>query len=133
MTPRSTAPTGSQSTARQNTGSRNRFHTVRVAEVHALCDDAAAITFDVPAELAAEFDFLPGQSLTLRRRDTEGEHRRSYSICAARGARPRVGVREVPGGLSFIGKYHLGWDGKAVRNLFQKWTVYSTIEEIRKE
>ena len=99
MTPQSTAPTSSQGAGSQSTGGRNRFHTVRVAEVHALCDDAAAITFDVPAELATEFDFRPGQSLTLRRRDAEGEHRRSYSICAARGERPRVGVREVPGGL----------------------------------
>lgn len=75
--------------------SRTRFHTLRVADVRPLCDDAAAITFDVSDELADEFDFRPGQALTLRR----GEQRRSYSICAPRGERPRVGVREVPGGL----------------------------------
>jgi ring-1,2-phenylacetyl-CoA epoxidase subunit PaaE len=42
---------------------------------------------------------LPGQSLTLRREIDGRDERRSYSICAAAGERPRVGVREVPGGL----------------------------------
>lgn len=83
----------------QNTARRNRFHTLRVAEVNPLCDDAAAITFDVSGDLAAEFDFRPGQSLTLRRQEPYGEERRSYSICAPRGERPRVGVRQVPDGL----------------------------------
>jgi ring-1,2-phenylacetyl-CoA epoxidase subunit PaaE len=75
------------------------FHTLTVATVERLCDDATAITFDVPAELAEEFAFEPGQSLTLRRTIGGREERRSYSICAPAGARPRIGVREIPGGL----------------------------------
>jgi ring-1,2-phenylacetyl-CoA epoxidase subunit PaaE len=75
------------------------FHTLTVAAVERLCEDAAAITFDVPAELAGEFDFTPGQSLTLRRTVEGREERRSYSICAPSGARPRIGVREIPDGL----------------------------------
>jgi ring-1,2-phenylacetyl-CoA epoxidase subunit PaaE len=63
-----------------------------------LCDDAVAVTFEVPAELAAEYAFAPGQSLTVRRQIDGREERRSYSICAAAGERPRIGVREVPGG-----------------------------------
>ena len=78
---------------------RAGFHPLTVAEVESLCDDAVAVTFDVPAELADEFRFLPGQSLTLRRTIDGRDERRSYSICAPAGARPRVGVREVPGGL----------------------------------
>ncbi|GAA4529753.1 1,2-phenylacetyl-CoA epoxidase subunit PaaE [Amycolatopsis samaneae] len=78
---------------------RTAFHTLRVAGVERLCADAVAVTFDVPAELAADFDFRPGQSLTLRRMVDGRDERRSYSICAATGERPRVGVREVPGGL----------------------------------
>jgi ring-1,2-phenylacetyl-CoA epoxidase subunit PaaE len=70
------------------------FHALKVASVERLTDDAAAITFAVPPELAGAFAFEPGQSLTVRR----GEERRSYSICAPRGAAPRVGVREVEGG-----------------------------------
>jgi ring-1,2-phenylacetyl-CoA epoxidase subunit PaaE len=78
---------------------RTGFHTLTVADVQKLCDDAVAVTFDVPDKLAEEFAFLPGQSLTLRKTVDGREERRSYSICAAAGERPRVGVREVPGGL----------------------------------
>ena len=78
---------------------RTGFHTLTVADVQKLCDDAVAVTFEVPAELAEEYRFLPGQSLTLRRQIDGRDERRSYSICAAAGERPRVGVREVPGGL----------------------------------
>ncbi|EOM76176.1 phenylacetate-CoA oxygenase/reductase subunit PaaK [Rhodococcus rhodnii] len=75
------------------------FHTLTVADVEQLCDDAVAVTFDVPAELTADFEFLPGQSLTLRRTVDGVEHRRTYSICSPVGAPPRVGVRQVPGGV----------------------------------
>ena len=74
------------------------FHALTVSDVERLCDDAVAVTFDVPAELSAQFAFRPGQSLTLRRFFDGREERRSYSICAPLGAAPRIGVREVPGG-----------------------------------
>jgi len=78
---------------------RASFHSLRVAAVEPLTDDAAAITFAVPAELRAAFDFAAGQSLTLRRTIDGEEQRRSYSICAPAGAAPRIGVREIPDGL----------------------------------
>jgi ring-1,2-phenylacetyl-CoA epoxidase subunit PaaE len=78
---------------------RGAFHPLRVARVDRLTDDATAVTFDVPAELAADYDFRPGQSLTLRRTDDGRDERRDYSICAPEGAPLRIGVREVPGGL----------------------------------
>jgi ring-1,2-phenylacetyl-CoA epoxidase subunit PaaE len=75
------------------------FHPLKVAGIARLCDDAVAVTFDVPTALASDFDFKPGQSLTLRRSIDGRDERRSYSICAAAGTAPRVGVRLVPGGL----------------------------------
>ena len=75
------------------------FHPLRVAAVERLCEDAVAVTFEVPDELAGQYAFRPGQSLTVRRPDDEADERRTYSICAAEGERPRIGVREVPGGL----------------------------------
>ncbi|MEV5413103.1 1,2-phenylacetyl-CoA epoxidase subunit PaaE [Thermopolyspora sp. NPDC052614] len=75
------------------------FHTLKVARVERLTDDSAAVTFDVPAHLAGEYAFAAGQALTLRRFIDGEEHRRSYSICAPAGSRPRIGVREIPGGL----------------------------------
>ena len=74
--------------------SRTEFYPLAVRAVDELTDDAAAITFEVPAEFAEVFAFAPGQSLTVRR----GEARRSYSICAPVGSAPRIGVREVAGG-----------------------------------
>ena len=78
---------------------RIEFHPLTVAGVSPLCDDAVAVTFAVPPGLEASYDFLPGQSLTLRREVEGGEDRRSYSICARAGSPPRIGVREVPGGV----------------------------------
>ncbi|MQA35154.1 1,2-phenylacetyl-CoA epoxidase subunit PaaE [Modestobacter roseus] len=78
---------------------RARFHPLTVASVEPLTDDAVAVTFAVPDELAADFRFRPGQALTLRRVDGDRDERRSYSICAPVGSPPRVGVREVPGGF----------------------------------
>lgn len=75
------------------------FHSLRVAAVERLCDDAVAVTFDVPHDLRGAYAFRPGQYLTLRQQTTAGEERRSYSICAPAGAAPRVGVRRVAGGL----------------------------------
>ncbi|MGW1608083.1 1,2-phenylacetyl-CoA epoxidase subunit PaaE [Streptomyces sp. NPDC002285] len=78
---------------------RPAFHALRVAAVTPLCADAVAVGFDIPAELAEEFAFEPGQSLTLRRAIEGRDERRSYSICSPVGSIPRIGVRVVPGGL----------------------------------
>lgn len=78
---------------------RPAFHTLRVASVQPLCEDAAAVSFEIPEELAEEFAFAPGQSLTLRREIDGRDERRSYSICSPAGSVPRIGVRVVPGGL----------------------------------
>jgi ring-1,2-phenylacetyl-CoA epoxidase subunit PaaE len=73
---------------------RTDFHPLTVTAIEPLTDDAAAVSFEVPAELRDTFIFAPGQSLTVRR----GSERRSYSICAPAGRAPRIGVREVAGG-----------------------------------
>lgn len=77
---------------------RGQFYELPVARVDRLCDDAAAVTFDVPAELAGRFRFRAGQSLTVRRLVDGRDERRSYSICSAAGQPPRIGVREVRDG-----------------------------------
>jgi ring-1,2-phenylacetyl-CoA epoxidase subunit PaaE len=81
-----------------NRAARRQFHELAVARVDRLCDDAAAVTFDVPGELADDYAFQPGQSLTLRRVVNSRDERRSYSICAPAGQPLRIGVREVAGG-----------------------------------
>lgn len=78
---------------------RATFHTLKVADIESLTDDAVAVTFDVPEDLRDLYDFKPGQSLALRRMIDGRDYRRSYSICAPAGQRPRIGVREVPDGM----------------------------------
>jgi len=74
------------------------FTALRVTRVEPLTDDSVAVTLEVPPELEG-YDFAAGQSLTLRRVIDGAEHRRTYSICAPVGEQPRIGVREIPGGL----------------------------------
>ena len=76
------------------------FHLLRVAELDRLTDDAVAITFDVPEELADEFRFVAGQHLALRCTIAGDDVRRNYSICTPPSAgRLRVGVKLLPGGV----------------------------------
>ena len=78
---------------------RTAFATLRIAALDRLCDDAVAVTLDVPDQLADRFAFRPGQHLTVRRTVDGEDHRRSYSVCAPVGGRLRIGVRRVPGGV----------------------------------
>jgi ring-1,2-phenylacetyl-CoA epoxidase subunit PaaE len=96
--PATPAPAGSVTPA-VRTRRRPAFHALRVASVEPLCADAVAVGFAIPPELAEEFAFTPGQSLTLRREIDGRDERRSYSICSPAGTTPRIGVRVVPGGL----------------------------------
>ena len=75
--------------------SRPGFHALTVARVEPLTDDAVAVTFAVPEDLAESFAFTAGQSVTVRRALDGEEHRRSYSICAAEGEPLRIAGRAV--------------------------------------
>lgn len=89
---------------------RASFHPLTVDEVRRLTDDAIEVTFGVPAELAGQFDYLPGQYVALRTTlpDENGEPkeiRRSYSICAEPrsfedgSSEIRVAIKKDLGGL----------------------------------
>jgi len=103
---RQTAAESAAATGRR----RASFHPLTVDEVRRLTDDAIEVTFAVPAELAGQFDYLPGQYVALRTTlpDADGqphEIRRSYSICAeprsfADGSSEiRVAIKKDLGGL----------------------------------
>ncbi len=75
------------------------FHPLRVSDVTPLTDDAVCISFDVPSELADDYDFIQGQHLTIRTSLAGDDVRRSYSICApAKSGLLRIGVKVLPGG-----------------------------------
>ncbi len=78
---------------------RATFHPLRVAEITPLTDDAVRIGFEVPAELAQDFQFVQGQHLNIRTSLAGDDVRRSYSICsAADSGKLQIGVKVLPGG-----------------------------------
>ena len=89
---------------------RARFHSLEVAEVRPLTDDAIEVVFAVPGELAGEFDYLPGQHVALRHEIEGREVRRSYSLCRM----PDSATGEGPGTVSVAIKRDRG-------GLFSTW------------
>lgn len=89
---------------------RARFHPLEVAEVRRLTDDAVEVSFAVPAELADEYDYLPGQYVALRAELEGHERRRSYSLCRP----PQPPRKGEPGRISVAIKRDLG-------GLFSSW------------
>ena len=80
------------------------FHPLRIKRVTLEAAGAVAITFDVPPALRGQFDFQPGQFLTLRTRLDGREERRSYSICSAHhryqeSGEIEVGIKPVQDGV----------------------------------
>lgn len=75
------------------------FHTLAVAGVEPLTDDAVAVTFDVPAELRPNYHFVQGQHVAVRLTVAGDDVRRNYSICSAVGGPLRIAVKRLPGGV----------------------------------
>lgn len=83
---------------------RSQFHELTVCDVQRPTADSVAVSFAIPAELAQDFAFTPGQHLTLRATIDGHDVRRSYSICISRAESirrgvVRVGSAKVDGGL----------------------------------
>lgn len=75
------------------------FHSLRVAAVERIADDAVGVLLAVPPALRAAFAHEAGQYVTVRRRIAGREERRTYSIVTAPGAELiRLGIRVQPGG-----------------------------------
>ncbi|HLP22156.1 MAG TPA: FAD-binding oxidoreductase, partial [Chitinophagales bacterium] len=61
----------------------SKFHKLKVSAVNNEIADAVSVSFEVPAELKSNFNYLPGQYTTLKL-SINGEHvNRSYSFCSS--------------------------------------------------
>ncbi len=80
-----------------------RFYPLNVKRVTPEAAGAVAVTFAIPDEQRALFDFQPGQFLTLRTQLNGEDVRRNYSISCARSrlkaGELEIGIRPVEGGL----------------------------------
>jgi ring-1,2-phenylacetyl-CoA epoxidase subunit PaaE len=74
------------------------LHPLRVSAIDRLTDDAVAIAFDVPRELVDDYEFSPGQHVTIVCLAAGDDARRTYSLCSPPGTL-RIGVKQVPGGV----------------------------------
>jgi ring-1,2-phenylacetyl-CoA epoxidase subunit PaaE len=83
---------------------RGRFHTLTVTHLERLTDEAVAVSFAIPVQLAGDYRFEPGQHVTLRANVQGQRVQRSYSICLSRPEalqrkEIRVAAARVDGGL----------------------------------
>ncbi|MBS0530885.1 MAG: phenylacetate-CoA oxygenase/reductase subunit PaaK [Proteobacteria bacterium] len=77
-----------------------RFHRLTVNDLRREAADAVSLAFAIPQELARDYDFAPGQYLTLRTTMDGEEVRRSYSICSGPDdGELRIAVKKVDGGV----------------------------------
>ncbi|HAT6582567.1 1,2-phenylacetyl-CoA epoxidase subunit PaaE [Corynebacterium striatum] len=76
------------------------FNSLVVSEVRKLTEDSVEVSFAVPAQLQADYDYIPGQYVALRA-DIDGQEiRRSYSICdVPRDGVIRVAIKRDRGGV----------------------------------
>jgi ring-1,2-phenylacetyl-CoA epoxidase subunit PaaE len=76
-----------------------RFHRLAVSDLRRETADAVSLTFAIPKELEDDYNFSPGQYLTLRITMDGEEVRRSYSICSGPDdGELRIAVKKVDGG-----------------------------------
>jgi ring-1,2-phenylacetyl-CoA epoxidase subunit PaaE len=75
------------------------FHSLRVVEVHPEAEDAVGVSLEVPPELQAAYQGLPGQHVVVRTEINDEENRRTYSLVNAPGEWPlRIVLRVHPSG-----------------------------------
>jgi 3-ketosteroid 9alpha-monooxygenase subunit B len=80
---------------------RHGYQHLRVKDIVAETGDTRSFVLDVPADLAEDFDYLPGQFCTVRVRIGENEYARCYSMSSVPETEDdlTVTVKRVPGGV----------------------------------
>lgn len=76
------------------------FHELRIKDIKQETADCVSISFDIPANLAEEFQYIQGQYVTLKKTINGEEVRRSYSACTSpvSDSELRIAIKHVPGG-----------------------------------
>ncbi|MCE5289640.1 MAG: diiron oxygenase [Nocardiaceae bacterium] len=75
-------------------------HRLAVIDIEPLTEDAVAVTFGVPEEVAELYRYKQGQHITIEALLNDEKVRRNYSICSSVGKQElRIGVKKVPGGV----------------------------------
>ncbi|MFY0603770.1 MAG: phenylacetate-CoA oxygenase/reductase subunit PaaK [Flavobacteriaceae bacterium] len=76
------------------------FHQIKIAQVYKETKDTVVVEFDIPEQLYANFNFIQGQHLTLRKLINGQDVRRSYSLCTSPlDHKWKVAIKQIPGGV----------------------------------
>jgi len=75
------------------------FHTLRVKAIERQTDKAVKISFEIPENLTTEFQYQPGQYITLSTVINGDEIRRSYSICSTPNEDLSIVVKAITEGV----------------------------------
>lgn len=78
-----------------------QFNTLRVKDVRKETSDTVSVAFTIPTEVNKEdYNFIPGQYITLKAIINGEDVRRAYSICSAPHENElRVAIKKVPHGV----------------------------------
>jgi len=77
-----------------------KFYKLKVSDVRRETPDAVSVAFEIPIQLAVEYQYKQGQYLTLKLKTNGEEIRRSYSVCTSPFAEKelRIAIKEVKDG-----------------------------------
>lgn len=78
----------------------SKFHSIQIADIYKETKDCSVLSFEIPHELQQEFQYKPGQHLTLKATIENKDVRRSYSLCSSPIENKwQVAVKKINGGL----------------------------------
>lgn len=78
----------------------SKFHSIKIADIYKETKDCSVLSFEIPQELKQEFQYKPGQHLTLKAMIDGEDVRRSYSLCSSPIENKwKVAVKKINGGL----------------------------------
>jgi ring-1,2-phenylacetyl-CoA epoxidase subunit PaaE len=76
------------------------FHALRILDIRSETDECFSVSFHIPEELKAAFQYQSGQNITLRSVINGQEIRRSYSICSSPFENElRIAIKKMEEGL----------------------------------
>lgn len=83
------------------------FFSVKVKQIHKETHDSVSLSLDVGDKNLKEFQFIPGQYITIKANIDSEDCRRSYSICSSTSELLTVGVKKVYNGKmsTYINEY----------------------------
>jgi len=76
-----------------------KFHNLTIKDVRKETSDCISVAFNIPENLSADYQYLQGQYITMRKQIGGEEVRRSYSVCSSPlDGELRVAIKQVENG-----------------------------------